>query len=178
MGLFRKSAKSGQTRQTSRAEWTVSALRSLYGAWAGTVRDWDPDYGDHVDRKVGLRIGEEDASHLCFHYWVSEGRKTHRFFDVIGLDARDDELTCSRFADEAREAHFFRIADCEVGPARGDFSVILETTSWAEARPCEIRWLITRSGKELTLTTERALIGGVGDFQKVSEMKLTPVGRR
>lgn len=150
----------------------MSALRRCEGRWQGRCRLVDPDYGeeDHGHARVQIELAPE-GTHLVFHYQMDTERGHAEAFDVLGPDPSGQEIAKTHFVGNRRQTQHFRIASWM--SERGGVSLTLVTAGWDEARAAEFKWHLRMERGTMLLEVSRALISETGDFEILSQMKLT-----
>ncbi len=180
MALFRKAHRKRSPRaEEDRASVALDLLTGLCGAWTGVRCDYEPDQrvtgaGD-TEIKRSLCVEFElnpERTHVIAHNEVSGRQGRHQTFDVWGREEGAGELFRTIFADGARQTSIYNIARLDLGRDRRTWRIIVETVSWDEARPCEIRYEMSRNRDRLDLKLTRRLIShGVG-YELVSRAVL------
>lgn len=176
MALFKtaKRKKTNPARQ-DRAATALGLLSGLVGYWEGARRDWDPDLGRlrEADKAVNalfeLNLG---GTHLIAHMDMARGEATRRNFDVWGRDAATCELVRTVFTDGLRQSDTFAVTSVDTGRDPRVWKLVLDTISWDEGRPCEIRYQISRVNRNLDMRVDRRLISSGMKYEKVSHIKL------
>lgn len=177
MALF-KTAKRNQVRPTQgeRAARALDLLCGLAGYWEGVRREWNPDEGGLRENDRTLSTLYElnlDGTHLIAHTNVSGDVASLHNFDVWGRDDASAELVRTVFSDGLRHSNAYAVSSLKTGRDPKVWQLVLETISWDEGRPCEIRHQITRSNSRLDLKVERRLISSGMEYENMSQAKLT-----
>lgn len=180
MPLFKTAKrKKAAPAPENKAELALDLLCGLDGYWYGVRREWDPDRSDgagsvtHDDKDVRMLFELNlEGTHLITHTDTAGTTVNVRNFDVWGHDATSEELIRTIFIDGARQINAFAVGAIEEGRDRRIWRLVLETVSWDEGRPCEIRYEISRSRGHLDLKFKRRLINKGSNYQMVSRVKL------
>ena len=177
MALF-KTAKRKKTNpaRKDRATTALGLLSGLVGYWEGARRDWNPDQGRllEADKVVNTLFELNlDGTHLIAHMDMANEEAARRNFDVWGRDAMSCELIRMVFTDGLRQSDTLGVASINVGRDPRIWKLVLETISWDEGRPCEIRYQISRVNRSLDMRVDRRLISSGMKYEKVSHTKLT-----
>lgn len=114
-----------------------------------------------------------ERTHVIAHNEVSGQQGCHQTFDVWGREAGSGELFRTIFADGARQTSIYDISRLDLGRARRTWRIVVETVSWDEARPCEIRYEMSRANNQLDLRLARRLINHGADYELVNRAILT-----
>lgn len=181
MALFRKAQRKRSPRaEEDRASVALDLLTGLCGAWTGVRCDYDPDQrvtsagGAEVRRSLRVEFELNPAgTHVIAHNEVSGRQHRNRNFDVWGRQASTGELFRTIFADGARQTSIYNISRLDLGRARRTWCLVMETVSWDEARPCEIRYELSRARNQLDLKLTRRLINHGADYELVNRAILT-----
>lgn len=181
MALFRKAQRKRSPRaEEDRASVALDLLTGLCGAWTGVRCDYDPDQRVTSAGRAEIRRSfciefefNPERSHVIAHNEVSGQHGCHQTFDVWGREAGSGELFRAIFADGARQTSIYNISRLDLGRARRTWCLVMETVSWDEARPCEIRYEILRNRDQLDLKLTRRLINHGADYELVSRAILT-----
>lgn len=181
MALFRKAQRKRSPRtEEDRVSVALDLLTGLCGVWTGVRCDYDPDQrvtrAGSAEVRRSLRMDFElnpERSHVIAHNEVSGQQGCHQTFDVWGREAGSGELFRTIFADEARQTSIYDIARLDLGRDRRTWRIIVETVSWDEARPCEIRYEMSRLHNQLDLNLTRRLINHGADYELVNRAILT-----
>lgn len=180
MPLFKTAKrKEAAPEPENKAELALDLLCELDGFWYGVRRDWDPDRsgaqasGAHDDTDVRMLFELSlEGTHLIAHTDIEGTKVNVRNFDVWGHDAASKELIRTIFVDGARQINAFAVVAIEEEHDAKVWRLALETVSWDEGRPCEIRYEISRSKGHLDLKFKRRLINEGSNYQMVSRVKL------
>ena len=181
MALFRKAHRKRSPRaEEDRASVALDLLTGLCGIWTGVRCDYDPDQrvtgagGVEIRRSLCVEFElNPERTHMIAHNEVSGQQGCHQTFDVWGREAGSRELFRTIFADGARQTSIYDIARLDLGRDRRTWRMIVETVSWDEARPCEIRYEISRTRNQLSLRLARRLINHGPDYELVNRASLT-----
>lgn len=180
MALFRKVQRKPQTRQREdRAVAALDLMMDLQGRWAGPQSSFDPD-----ERKSGAQLLElrkflcmdfdicPEGTHLIAHSKVRGETPLARHFDVWGQDERTRELVRTTFAHGNRQTNIYDVSSLEANRSRRCWSIVLDTVSWDEGRPCEFRYELCRNGSQVKLKLDRRLINQATDYEPVNRASL------
>lgn len=180
MAWFRKAQRKGSPRaEKDRASVALDLLTGLCGSWTGTRCDYDPDQrvtgADRTEVRRSLRVDFElnpEGNHVIAHNEVGGQRRRNRNFDVWGRQASTGELFRTIFADGTRQTSVYDASRLDLGRDRRTWHLVMETVSWDEARPCEIRYELSRARNQLDLKLSRRLISHGADYELVSRASL------
>lgn len=183
MALF-KTAKRRRSRQgdEDRAIVTLDLLTGLCGYWTGTRREFDAD-----ERATGASRAETRGSfcvtfelnpertHVISHNEGTRPGQRVQNFDVWGREASTGELVRTIFTNGARQTNAYDISQLDCDRRRSTWRLVMETVSWDEGRPCEIRYEISRERNHLHLRLSRRLISQGAGYRLVVQANLVKV---
>lgn len=177
MALFKtaKRKKANPARE-DRATVALGLMYGLVGYWEGARRDWDPDQGRirEADKAASALFELNlDGTHLITHMDMVNDEAGRRNFDVWGRDAVSCELVRTVFTDGLRQSEALGVTSIDTRRNLRVWKLVLETISWDEGRPCEIRFQISRVNRNLDMRVHRRLISSGMKYEKVSHIKLT-----
>lgn len=180
MALF-KTAKRSRSPQgkKDRAASALDLMAGLCGYWTGRRRVVDPDErvtsASPVEARSDFSVLFElspEGTHVIAHNDGRSAKRDAENFDVWGPDATTGELVRTIFTDGARQSNAYEISRLETNRRRDAWHIVMETVSWDEARPCEIRYEMSRNRKQLNLALSRRLISQGTDYELVSRANL------
>jgi len=169
MGLFTKSKRKRSRVPEGSPAAILRSLTSLQGHWSGFRREIDTQSGQTYDIPLELNVElSPERTHLILHYALHTDQGRAEAFEALGLEETGAELARTHFKGDRRQTQYFRIARWEEQKPGQHFQLVLTTTGWDEARPCEIEWRILVQGKKMEMRTRICLINQEKGFEDVS----------